>query len=348
VHYRNMPIFFDDEELRWLKGSFTVKMIEDRKYSLKMEYDNIVKHVPEFARYHHLDFFWGRIAVITRVFGFEVKGRKTEGLVAMADMLNHKRPNETSWTFDDSRNAFTITTTKRLLKSAQIFDSYGRKCNSRFFVNYGFALDFNEDNQVALVFDIPKDDQAFQIKSKLLGGARTRRFQIAFEHKERCTKKKCVSFLRIAHATIEELLPLAKLQDVTIIDPINIQNEARVMQVLAQQAEEVLKTFDTSLDEDNKLLEDDKSLTMNQRNCVVMRRGEKEILNAYLDLNRHLQKVVNYDVKKLNKYLAKHVKGRGREPTIEWRREKYFEELWIPLLTGKKVEVEEMNNSLGE
>jgi len=46
--------------------------------------------------------------------------------------------------------------------------------------------------------------------------------------------------------------------------------------------------------------------------------------------------------------LAKHIKGRGREPTIEWRREKYFEELWIPLLTGKKVEVEEMNNSLGE
>jgi hypothetical protein len=51
-------------------------MIEDRKYSLKMEYDNIVKYVPEFGRYHHLDFFWARIAVITRVFGFEVKGKK--------------------------------------------------------------------------------------------------------------------------------------------------------------------------------------------------------------------------------------------------------------------------------
>jgi len=345
VHYRNMPIFFDDEELKWLKGSFTVKMIEDRKYSLKMEYDNIVKYVPEFARFHYLDFFWARIAVITRVFGFEVKGRKTEGLVTMADMLNHKRPNETSWTFDDSRNAFTITTTKRLLKSAQVFDSYGRKCNSRFFVNYGFALDFNEDNQVALFFDIPKDDQA-QIKAKLLGGNR-RRFQIAFEHKERCTKK-CMSFLRIAHASIEELLPLTKLQDVTIIDPINIHNEARVMQVVAQACQDTLKIFDTTLEEDNGLLDSDKALTMNQRNCVVMRRGEKEILNAYVNLDKHIQKIENYDAKKLNKYLAKHIKGRGREPTIEWRLEKYFEELWIPLLTGKKIELEEMNNSLGE
>jgi histone-lysine N-methyltransferase SETD3 len=348
VHYRNMPIFFDDDELKWLKGSFTIKMIEDRKYSLKMEYDNIVKYVPEFARYHHLDFFWARIAVITRVFGFEVKGKKTEGLVAMADMLNHKRPNETSWTFDDSRNAFTITTTKRLLKSAQIFDSYGRKCNSRFFVNYGFALDFNEDNQVALFFDIPKDDQAYPIKSKLLGGQRTRRFQVAFEHKERCTKK-CVSFLRIAHATIEELLPLTKIQDVTIIDPVNFHNEARVMQVMAKAAQDVLKEFTTSLDDDNKLLADEKStLTMNQRNCVVMRRGEKEVLQAYVDLAKHLAIVENYDVKKVQKYVAQHIKGRGREPTVEWRMEKYFEEFWIPLIQGKKIELEEMNNSLGE
>jgi histone-lysine N-methyltransferase SETD3 len=266
----------------------------------------------------------------------------------MADMLNHKRPNETSWTFDDSRNAFTITTTKRLLKSAQIFDSYGRKCNSRFFVNYGFALDFNEDNQVALFFDIPKDDQAYPIKSKLLGGQRTRRFQVAFEHKERCTKK-CVSFLRIAHATIEELLPLTKIQDVTIIDPVNFHNEARVMQVMAKAAQDVLKEFTTSLDDDNKLLADEKStLTMNQRNCVVMRRGEKEVLQAYVDLAKHLAIVENYDVKKVQKYVAQHIKGRGREPTVEWRMEKYFEEFWIPLIQGKKIELEEMNNSLGE
>lgn len=321
-------------------------MIDDRKYSLKTEYDNIVKHVPEFGKFHYLDFFWARIAVITRVFGFEVKGRKTEGLVAMADMLNHKRPNETSWTFDDSRNAFTITTTKRLLKSAQIFDSYGRKCNSRFFVNYGFSLDVNEDNQVAVFFDIPKDDPAYQIKVKLLRGSHTRRFQIAFEHKERCTKK-CVSFLRIALCSLEELLPLTKKQDVTIVDPINIQNEARVMAMIGKAAEETLKGFDTSLEDDNKSLEAG-SLTMNIRNCVVMRRGEKEILHAYIALNNHLSKVKDYDVKKLQKYLAKHIKGRGPEPSIDWRMEKYFEELWVPLLTGKKIELEEMNNSLGE
>jgi len=352
VHYRNVPIFFDEEDLKMLKGSFTLKMITDRKEELKAEYDNIVKFVPEFGKYHHLDFSWARVAVITRVFGFEVRGRKTEGLVAMADMLNHKRPNETSWTFDDSRNAFTITTTKRLLKSAQIFDSYGRKCNSRFFVNYGFALDFNEDNQVALFFTLPVDDPAAQIKHKLLGGNRTRRFQIAFEHKERCTKK-CMSWLRIAQATVDEL-PISKMPDITKIDPISHQNELRVMQALKKAAMDILKQFDTSLEEDNKLLADpgeNKKLTLNFRNCVVMRRGEKEILHAYINLADHLTAIKDLDLRGAQRYYAKNVKKGGKEPTIEWRMERYFEEFWFPLMQGKIDQIkqlEEMNNSLGE
>ena len=37
----------------------------------------------------------------------------------------------------------------------QVYDSYGRKCNSRFFVNYGFALDDNEaDNEGLLCLSI--------------------------------------------------------------------------------------------------------------------------------------------------------------------------------------------------
>lgn len=352
-HYRNMPIFFEQDELDELKGSFTIKMIEDRKISLKLEYDNIARYVPEMQKFHYLEFFWARLAVITRIFGFEVKGRKTDGLVAMADMLNHKRPNETSWHFDQSLNSFTITTTKRLLKGGQIFDSYGRKCNSRYFVNYGFSLDFNEDNQVAMFFDLPrpqddsdqKDLMSYQLKAKFVGSHK-RRFQIPFEHKERVTKK-CVSYLRICYANMEELLPIAKQSDFTFVDPISIANEYLVMQEIARQANIMIAGFPTTLDEDNKLLADGK-LTMNVRNCVLMRRGEKEVLHAYVDLAKTLDDVKDMDLRTLRKYLNKNVKSRGREPTIPWRKEMYFEELWIPLLTGVKKELEEMNNSLGE
>jgi hypothetical protein len=31
-----------------------------------------------------------------------------------------------------------------------VYDSYGPKCNSRFFVNYGFALEQNDENQCVI------------------------------------------------------------------------------------------------------------------------------------------------------------------------------------------------------
>jgi len=350
-HYRNMPIFFDDEELAELKGSFSLKMISDRKISLQGEYENICASIPEFRKYRMHEFWWARLAVITRIFGFEVGSRKTDGLVAMADMLNHKRPNEPSWHFDNSLNAFTITTTKRLLKGAQVFDSYGRKCNSRYFVNYGFALDSNEDNQAVMFFQLPRpatdateeDLMLYQLKAKLIG-THIRRSQIPFEHKERVSKK-ATSFLRVSQATPDELIPLAKLSNIDRIDPIGARNEAAVMAAMAAQAQIMLGEFSTTLDEDNKLLEEAK-LTMNMRNCVLMRRGEKEVLHAYINLNRIIQEVKDMDLRNLKLYLRKNVNNRGTMPSFEWRTEMYFEELWIPMLTGVKKELEEMDNSL--
>jgi len=212
-------------------------------------------------------------------------------------------------------------------------------------------LDFNEDNQVALFFNLNKDDPAFQIKAKLLGGPRTRRFQIAFEHKERCTKK-CFSYLRVAQAALEELLPLTKLPDVVKIDPINVKNELLAMVELQKACKETLASFDTSLDEDNKLLEDpEKKLTMNLRTCIVMRRGEKEVLAAWVATVDHLKNMKDMDLRGAQRYYAKNIKMNAREPTIEWRMERYFEEFWFPLMQNKIEairQLEEMNNSLGE
>lgn len=345
VHYRNMPIFFDEEELKWLQGSFSLEMIANRKVSLKMEYDNICSYVPEFKRYHHLDFFWARLAVITRVFGFKVNNVKTDGLVPMADMLNHKRPNETTWTYDQGRGGFTITTTKRLLKGSQIFDSYGRKCNSRYFVNYGFSLENNEDNQVAMYFNLNQADPLYKYKAKLLG-TYERRFQIPFEHKERVTKK-CMSYLRIALATPQELKDLANQPDLEKVDPISTRSEVACLEEVARVAKKLLRTFTTTLDEDAEILKDkDKKLTMNIRNCVIMRRGEKEVLHAYIFLAKQARKALDMDIRQFKKFHSAQHKSRGHAPGFAWRLCNYFEDIWIPLLTGVKKELEEMNNSL--
>lgn len=53
------------------------------------------------------------MVVITRTFGLGIFGLQTEGLVPMADMMNHKRPCDTVWDWDNTKAAFVIET-KRL------------------------------------------------------------------------------------------------------------------------------------------------------------------------------------------------------------------------------------------
>jgi Rubisco LSMT substrate-binding./SET domain. len=342
-YFRHMPIFFDENELKYLKGSFTLKMIEDRKESLKSEYDNIVKCFPEFEKFSYLDFVWARLVVITRIFGFTVNGHKTEGLVPMADMLNHKRPEETNWTFDQSKMAFTITTTRELEKGSEIYDSYGRKCNSRYFVNYGFSLDNNEDNQVAMFFNISKTDDLYQIKKNLVGSD-TKRFQIPFDHKEYETRN-CMSYLRIICANIKELDPLIKRKNLLRVDPISTRNESAVLLLISKEAKRVLDGFETTIEEDDEILQSDE-LTMNIRNCILMRRGEKEVLHAYINLAEKIDKIKDYDLKTLEQYLQREIYNKDSEPSIKWRTEMYFREIWIPLVKDINLELVEINNNI--
>lgn len=49
-----------------------------------------------------------------------IDGNKTDGLVPYADMLNHRRPRETKWTFSDARYGFIITSLKTIQRGEQV------------------------------------------------------------------------------------------------------------------------------------------------------------------------------------------------------------------------------------
>jgi histone-lysine N-methyltransferase SETD3 len=266
----------------------------------------------------------------------------------MADMLNHKRPQESTWSYSNAKKAFTITTTKRLLKGSQIFDSYGRKCNSRYFVNYGFALAENEDNQVNFQFKLqPESKDPLQpVKVKILGGD-SRSFQIPFDHCEAVTVR-CMSYLRVVYANEEELQTILKecKGDYSSVAPVNARNEAAVLKELAKQALITLKGFPTTLERDNELLKDpNNELTMNVRNCIIMRRGEKQVCHAYIDLAPLAQKWKDMAVKPFKKSFNAKVRGNGLEPSIGWRTEQYVQQVWFPFWTGEKVEIAVTSNA---
>lgn len=92
--------------------------------------------------------------------------------------LSLQRPSPASeadsrWQFDDQLNGFTITALRDIPRGSQVYDSYGRKCNSRFFVNYGFALEDNEEDNEALVrVQVTKEHPGFAVKARLAGPTR--------------------------------------------------------------------------------------------------------------------------------------------------------------------------------
>jgi histone-lysine N-methyltransferase SETD3 len=147
VTLKNMPIFWEPHELRYLQGSYLVEQIEERNAAIKNDYITICNIVPEFGSISSLEEFkWARMCVCSRNFGLVINGVQTAAMVPYADMLNHFRPRESKWQFDDSLQAFTVIALQKISTGAQVYDSYGRKCNHRFLLNYGFSVENNVES----------------------------------------------------------------------------------------------------------------------------------------------------------------------------------------------------------
>jgi histone-lysine N-methyltransferase SETD3 len=56
-------------------------------------------------------------------------GVERTAMVPYADMLNHYRPRETSWAYEQSAVGFVMTSLSALQPGQQVMDSYGKKCN---------------------------------------------------------------------------------------------------------------------------------------------------------------------------------------------------------------------------
>ena len=156
--YGDFPQFYNSDELKQLKGSFILDMIKSRNLNLEKEFNELVQAIPIFGKNISLrDYIWARIAVVSRIFQINLRdSEKTQGMVPMADMLNHTKTPGTKWSFVPDEDAFIIASNRFLFKDREIFDTYGSKCNSRYLVNYGFTLKENQENNQAAIFLNPE------------------------------------------------------------------------------------------------------------------------------------------------------------------------------------------------
>lgn len=208
-------------------------------------------------------------------------------------MLNHKRPQQTAWEFSDKRNSFIIESKENIERGEQVYDSYGKKCNSRFFLNYGFIVENNDANEVPLKIELDPLDPLYDAKMKIVGYNSSKKIRVS----EDLTEKNMQHFFSFARFAVFAGDPMklytyqfqqnaVKKSDedddevtyqCTNITPISIENEKKVLSLILTLSLELLKKYPTKYEEDLQILATNKDLTFNQRNAVLMRSGEKKV-----------------------------------------------------------------------
>eukprot|EP01083_Nonionella_stella_P108529 315780_1 len=322
--YKNVPINFDEHEMSFLVGSMSIRKIMDKKQQLWDSYRAVCARIPEFQeRFSFDDFVWARTVVITRIFGLMIHGTKTEALVPIADMLNHEHSHrvQTAWGFSDRRNGYLMGVHQNgyFRKGAELFDTYGRKDQSRFFVNYGFTL---KDNQA--------DNEAFMVlRAAHKGQPLSRGYQLPMTYVHRSSQN-AFSFLRVVHSDED---PNNYNHQSPQSGPISIANELKVLASFADSANEALAQFETTLEEDYAIL-DSKTYPMfsNLRNAVVMRQCEKEVLHHYLRLFEVGSKLLKMSWRKLRHEVLNYPRD---APIPDAFLHEYIHAVIVPLVQGQ-------------
>ncbi len=233
--------------------------------------------------------------ISSRIFGISIKGVKTDALVPLADMLNHKQPRQTEWEFRDTVDAFIIESKEHITRGEQVFDSYGRKCNSRFLLNYGFIVENNDANEVPLTVALDQADPLYAVKLKVLGGVESKTVRVSEDLGDKNVHN-IFSYLRFA-SYAGDPMTLFQFQfeqssskrsedddesyKCTNVPPISIANERQVLFLLQSLALRQLLKYPTRYQDDITALADP-HLTFNQRNAILMRSGEKKVLSFLL------------------------------------------------------------------
>jgi hypothetical protein len=76
--------------------------LKKRIAEMQADYDTLKASLDEFKEIELETFAYHRCLASSRVFGFDVNGKKTGGMVPFIDMINHKRPKQSLWGYDDS------------------------------------------------------------------------------------------------------------------------------------------------------------------------------------------------------------------------------------------------------
>ena len=277
--YDTFPIFYGQKELKLLEGTQFLELINKKKKEMKADYELLSNIIPNFSKYDYNLFCKLREVISSRVFGVTINGKKNDIIAPYADMLNHRRPRQTHWNFDDNSNSFVIKAISKVEKGMEVFDSYGIKCNSRFLLNYGFTVENNEDNEFKIILCLNENSPFYKEKMEFLGNKNIKKKLVLVGDSSNLKVLQFFAFLRFI------LYKKNNFKDINMAKPISISNEIELFEKVRDIMSTYLKKYPTTLNDDLEYFnKNKKNMEFNQYNCYVIRIGEKKILNYYLNM----------------------------------------------------------------
>ena len=297
----NTPLFWSPEQRQKLQGTTAETLLlanEDDSWEIYNTLTTINSTFP------FVDFCWALTTVTSRIFKYYRDDQPVQGLVPLADMLNHSNNPNCHWSYDAGRQCFVVASSRPIPTHIELCDSYGHKCNSRFLVNYGFTLEDNATyNQAAVYLDLDslqvEDFKRTQLavmlkstrflddgfsgcsylaeKGKYTGKA-DYRFQLCSRAEMNQSKfvPVLLACLRLVVATVEEI-------GITFEKPISPRNEKAMVQLLGwlcQQRSQELTGMNT---ENYRTFRDGLAAYSRERNAATIVLGELEVLQTWVD-----------------------------------------------------------------
>ena len=293
--FSNFPIFYTSKELEYLKGSPFLLQILEKKEDMKSDYAILCQYLPDFKQFSYLKFCQARLLISSRIFGISINDNKTDVLAPFADLLNHKRPRQTQWYYDDNLESFVIQATEDIKEGNEIFDSYGRKTNARFLLNYGFCLEDNDTSEFLITVNFNENYPLYEQKKKFFQNEYEliRRFNLNNNFYESQIIE-LLSFLRfiLFEGDIDELYNAISSSDniyneevpltFYYIQPITKELEIKVLKHLSLLCRRALGKYPTTFEEDLNLIKTKKNISFNLRNCLYLLMSEKTVLSYFI------------------------------------------------------------------
>lgn len=310
----HIPLFWKDEELLHLKESRgnLLNKLESRRVTLREDYEHVCEIVPEMSRFSFDRYIYAMGLVASRNFSVDIDGEKSIVMVPVADMLNHKRPRMTKWEYKQKNGNFVITALQSLTPGCEVFDSYGKKCNSRFLLNYGFVIAKNWEydpkklhagscyNEFPLKLSLDETDVGINVKKNLwdryddFDSYCSSSLRISMDWND-CCSREALSLTRFRCAKPRELLQLPIITyevdlKSRVIPPLSISSECEVLKHIAtcmgnnnsssisscRGISGILFDYDQSIEEAMKIE------NVNIRNAKVFLLGERLICNYWI------------------------------------------------------------------